>query len=72
MRAFSIFAVCVAVTLAGSASAQDVDWKKVDESLGTDTGSRALICRSRLTASHSGPRWHSADGWLSSLRMGAP
>jgi hypothetical protein len=34
MRAFSIFAVCVAVTLAGSASAQDVDWKKVDEALG--------------------------------------
>jgi len=35
MRAFSIFAACVALTVvAGSASAQDVDWKKVDESLG--------------------------------------
>ena len=35
MRAFSIFAACVTLTVvAGSASAQDVDWKKVDESLG--------------------------------------
>jgi len=35
MRAFSIFAACVALNVvAGSASAQDVDWKKVDESLG--------------------------------------
>jgi biotin operon repressor len=35
MRVFWIFAACVALTVvAGSASAQDVDWKKVDESLG--------------------------------------
>jgi hypothetical protein len=34
MRGSSIFAACVAVTLASSASAQDVDWKKVDEALG--------------------------------------
>jgi hypothetical protein len=34
MRALSMFAACLALTLAHGASAQEIDWKRVDEALG--------------------------------------
>ncbi len=34
MRAFSMFAACAALTLAHGASAQEIDWTKLDEALG--------------------------------------
>src|SRR5437764_15212810 len=34
MRAFNLLAICATAALATAASAQDIDWKKVDEAIG--------------------------------------
>ena len=48
MRVVSVFAICALVTICSLASAQEIDWKKVDEALGrtaTVMASRARTCR---------------------------
>src|ERR1700704_1239092 len=34
MRAIQVFAICVMATIGTAASAQEIDWKKVDEAIG--------------------------------------
>ena len=54
MRAVQVFAICAMASMGRRASAQEIDWKKVDEALGrtaavsgdvTAMASRAPTCR---------------------------
>src|SRR5207237_3795684 len=73
MRAFHLLAICATAAIATAASAQDIDWKKVDEAIGRSPAAvagdvhRYGFARSDLTVTLDGVTIRPAlalGGWV--------